>query len=67
MIHMPGNVCICDDCMHRTMDMVNAMQVSGVLDNPDFQRQLAEFERQMFIQKPTASKKVQLLMHLSLL
>ena len=59
MVHMPGNVCICDDCMHRTMDMVNDMQVSGVLDNPDFQRQLAEFERQMFIQKPTASKKVQ--------
>ena len=23
MVHMPGNVCICDDCMHRTMDMVN--------------------------------------------
>ena len=57
MVHMPGNVCICDDCMHRTMDMVNDMQVSGVLDNPDFQRQLAEFERQMFGQTVTANQK----------
>ena len=24
MLHMPGNVCLCDDCMHRTMDMMNA-------------------------------------------
>ncbi len=50
MVHMPGNVCICDDCMHRTMDMVNDMQSSGILDDPEFQRQMAEFERQMFRQ-----------------
>ncbi len=48
MVHMPGNVCICDDCMHRTMDMVNDMQESGILDSPEFQRQMAEFEKQMF-------------------
>ena len=48
MVHMPGNVCICDDCMHRTMDMVNDMQESGILDSPEFQKQMAEFERQMF-------------------
>ncbi len=46
MIHMPGNVCLCDDCMHRTMDMMNDMQQSGILDSPEFQRQMAEFERQ---------------------
>ncbi len=57
MVHMPGNVCICDDCMHRTMDMVNDMQASGVLDSPEFQRQMAEFERQMFGQTVTAPKK----------
>jgi ATP-dependent Clp protease ATP-binding subunit ClpX len=26
MLHMPGNVCLCDDCMHRTMDIMNDMQ-----------------------------------------
>ena len=55
MVHMPGNVCICDDCMHRTMDMVNDMQESGILDSPEFQRQMAEFEKQMFhksLEKP---------------
>ena len=48
MVHMPGNVCICDDCMHRTMDMVNDMQMQGILDSPEFRQQMAEFERQMF-------------------
>ena len=48
MVHMPGKVCICDDCMHRTMEMVSDMQQNGVLDSPEFQRQMAEIERQMF-------------------
>lgn len=48
MVHMPGNVCLCDDCMHRTMDVMNDMQESGILDSPEFQKQMAEFERQMF-------------------
>ncbi len=48
MLHMPGNVCLCDDCMHRTMDIMNDMQESGILDSPEFQQQMAEFERQMF-------------------
>ena len=56
MVHMPGNVCICDDCMHRTMDMVNDMQESGILDSPEFQRQMAEFERQMYGKGLDASK-----------
>ena len=61
MLHMPGNVCLCDDCMHRTMDMMNDMQESGILDSPEFQRQLADFERQMFgtttFEMPKASVK----------
>ena len=61
MLHMPGNVCLCDDCMHRTMDIMNDMQESGILDSPEFQRQMAEFERQMFgtstIEMPKAPMK----------
>ena len=61
MVHMPGNVCVCDDCMHRTMDMVNDLQAQGVLDSPEFQRQMAEFERQMFgkSMQHTPAKKVE--------
>ena len=58
MLHMPGNVCLCDDCMHRTMDMMNDMQESGILDSPEFQRQLADFERQMFGKPMTEFPKV---------
>ncbi len=56
MMHMPGGVCICDDCMHRTMDMVNDLQAQGVLDSPEFKRQMAEFEKQMFGRMPEMSK-----------
>ncbi len=48
MVHMPGGVCVCDDCMHRTMDMVNDLQAQGILDSPEFKRQMADFEKQMF-------------------
>lgn len=56
MLHMPGNVCICDDCMHRTMDAMNEMQKSGVMDSPEFKRQMMEMEKQIFGQTPPVSK-----------
>lgn len=55
MLHMPGNVCLCDDCMHRTMETVNEMQKSGIMDDPEFQRQMMEFERQMMGKIPPAT------------
>ena len=27
MFKMPGNICLCDDCMHTTMDMINNMGI----------------------------------------
>ena len=30
MVHMPGNVCICDDCMHKTMETMSHMDMNGV-------------------------------------
>lgn len=32
MFHMPGNICVCDDCMHKTMDQVEEMERNGMLN-----------------------------------
>jgi len=34
MFHLPGNICICDDCMHTTMDSMNQMDQQGMFNNP---------------------------------
>ncbi len=47
MLHMPGNICICDDCFHRSMEAVDELQKSGVLDDPEFQKQVMDFEKKM--------------------
>lgn len=47
MLHMPGNVCICDDCFKRSMEAVDELQRSGVLDDPEFQKQMQDFEKKM--------------------
>ena len=27
MYHLPNNICVCDDCMHRTMDAVSQLRI----------------------------------------
>ncbi|MCM1539478.1 MAG: ATP-dependent Clp protease ATP-binding subunit ClpX [bacterium] len=39
MFHLPNNICICDDCMHSTMDAVSQMEKQGLF-NPDMMNQL---------------------------
>lgn len=34
MFHLPNNICICDDCMHKTMDAVSQYDYQGMLSNP---------------------------------
>lgn len=34
MFKMPNNICICDDCMHRTMDAMSQFDYQGLLNNP---------------------------------
>ncbi len=34
MFHLPGNICICNDCMHTTMDSMNQMDQQGMFNNP---------------------------------
>ena len=35
MYHLPNNICVCDDCMHRTMDAVSQYDYQGMLNNPE--------------------------------
>lgn len=35
MIHMPHNICICEDCMNKTMNAVSQFDYQGLLNNPN--------------------------------
>ncbi|MBQ9511595.1 MAG: ATP-dependent Clp protease ATP-binding subunit ClpX [Lachnospiraceae bacterium] len=37
---LPNGICICEDCMHKTMDMVSQFDYQGMLDNPEMMKQL---------------------------
>ncbi len=39
MFHLPNHICICDDCMHSTMDSVTEMEKRGLF-NSDMMNQL---------------------------
>ena len=34
MFKMPNNICVCDDCMHKTMDAVNQMDYQEMFNDP---------------------------------
>ena len=34
MFHLPNNICICDDCMHKTMDAVSQFDYQQMMNNP---------------------------------
>ena len=40
MFHLPNNICICDDCMHRTMDAVSQFDYQNMLNNPGLMNEL---------------------------
>ena len=40
MFHLPNNICICDDCMHRTMDTVSQFDYQNLLNNPSLMNEL---------------------------
>ncbi len=35
MFHLPNHICVCDDCMHKTMDAVSQYDYQGMLNNPE--------------------------------
>lgn len=40
MFHLPNNICICDDCMHKTMDAVRQFDYQQMMNNPMFMNML---------------------------
>lgn len=46
MFKMPNNICICEDCMQKTMDAVSQFDYQGMLNNPQFQKEMDEMTRQ---------------------
>ena len=40
MYHLPNNICVCEDCMHRTMDTVSQFDYQGLLNNPQLMNML---------------------------
>ncbi len=40
MFHLPNNICVCDDCMHKTMDAVSQFDYQNMLGNPSLLNEL---------------------------
>lgn len=40
MFHLPNNICICDDCMHKTMDAVSQFDYQQMMNSPMFMNML---------------------------
>ena len=46
MFKLPNNICVCNDCMHRTMETVSQFDYQGLLRDPGFQSELDQMTRQ---------------------
>lgn len=42
MTKMQGNICICEDCMKRTMDTMNQFGLGGMFENPEFRKEMED-------------------------
>ena len=40
MFHLPNNISVCEDCMHKTMDAVSQYDYNNLLNNPALMNQL---------------------------
>ena len=48
MFKLPNNICICGDCMHKTMETVSQFDYQGVLNNSQLQEELDLLTKQGF-------------------
>ncbi len=48
MFKLPNNICVCNDCMHRTMETVSQFDYQGMLNNPQLQNELEQLSKQGF-------------------
>ena len=47
MFHLPGNVAVCDECMHKTMDAMSHMDMSSMMSNPDMLNSLNYYNQML--------------------
>lgn len=40
MFKLPNNICVCNDCMHKTMETVSQFDYQGMLNDPGFQKDM---------------------------
>ncbi len=45
MFKLPNNICICNDCMHKTMETVSQFDYQGMLNNPQLQNDLDQMAK----------------------
>ena len=45
MIHIPNNICICNDCMQKTFDSMNNMNLNGTFPNQKIKKKKAAKEK----------------------
>ncbi len=45
MFQLPNNICICNDCMHKTMDTVSQYDYQGTLNYPGMMMSMDDFQK----------------------
>ena len=40
MFKLPNHICVCNDCMHKTMETVSQFDYQGMLGDPSFQKDM---------------------------
>lgn len=45
MFKLPNNICVCNDCMHKTMETVSQFDYQGMLNNPQLQNELDQMAK----------------------
>ncbi len=46
MFRLPNNICVCNDCMHKTMETVSQFDYQGMLNNPGLWNELEQMTKQ---------------------
>ena len=46
MFKLPNNICVCNDCMHKTMETVSQFDYQGMLSNPQLRSDLDQLTKQ---------------------
>lgn len=46
MFKLPNNICVCNDCMHKTMDTVSQFDYQGMLNYPGMPEDMEQFSKQ---------------------